>query len=449
MTITWITVLTIVLVIGVNPLLWGSASLVRLVARLRRRKPVTPRFEPDDVAVIMAAHNEEAVLADSLRAASALLPLDQIHVISDGSSDRTVEIARRFGVHVMDLQPNRGKAGALAAGIEYFRLIERFKVVLLLDADTRLSANYLETGLPLFNDSDVVAVAGVVKTLADPPPRTRSGRFLIAHRIRLYALAQQIVKYGQAGKRANVMPVCPGFASMYRTDILSQIDIARPGLVIEDFNMTFEVHTKKLGRVAFDPRCAIAYTQDPDNWGDYMRQVRRWALGYWQTIRVHHRHFGRFWVWMAVQATETVLSVVALIAMMPVMLLTVYTDTLAHTYGNPVVAGHMILGTLDFRYVLIGFFGPDVLLTLYAVVSTRRLTLLLLAPLFPFMRFLDCYVILRSVWAAWHTQSTGQWVSPERRTIESPSASGRHHLHRTSGRHHLHLVPPLEEERAS
>jgi biofilm PGA synthesis N-glycosyltransferase PgaC len=443
MTITWVTVLTIVFVIGVNTLIWGSASVARVVARivvrLRRRPAVAPRFRDEDVAIIMAAHNEAEVLADTLRAASALLPLSQIYVVSDGSKDATVAIAEEFGVNVLNLQPNRGKAGALAAGIEEFALIERFQVVLLLDADTRLSSNYLETGLPLFNDLDVVAVSGVVKTLTDPPPRTRTGRFLLSHRVRLYALTQQIVKYGQAARRANVMPVCPGFASMYRTDILSQIDITRPGLVIEDFNMTFEIHTKKLGRVAFDPRCAIAYTQDPDNWRDYMRQVHRWALGYWQTIRAHHRHFGKFWVWMAVKATETILSVVALICMVPVMLLTAYTDTLGHTYGNPVVAGHVVLGTLNYYYILLGFFGPDLLLTTYAVISTRRPSLLLLSPFFPFMRFIDSYITIRSIWAAFHTHSDGSWVSPVRRTTSPPS---------TPGRHRLHLVPPLDRKSA-
>jgi poly-beta-1,6-N-acetyl-D-glucosamine synthase len=435
MTVTWVTVLTIVFVIGVNTLIWGSASVARVVARivvrLRRRPAVAPRFRDEDVAIIMAAHNEAEVLADSLRAASALLPLSQIYVVSDGSKDATVAIAEEFGVNVLDLQPNRGKAGALAAGIEHFALMERFQVVLLLDADTRLTPNYLETGLPLFNDLDVVAVSGVVKTLMDPSPRTLTGKFLLYHRMRLYAVSQQLVKDGQASKWANVMPICPGFASMYRTDILSQIDIARPGLVLEDINMTFEIHTKKLGRVAFQPDAAVGFTQDPDNWRDYTGQVYRWTLGYWQTIRVHLRCFGKFWVSVAVQATETLVSVIALMCMVPAMILTTYTDTLAHTYGVPVVAGHMVLGTLDFRYVLAGFFLPDMLLTVYATISSRRPVLLLLAPLFPFMRFIDSYVVLRSIWAAWHTTSTGQWTSPVRRHTDSPSTSGRHQLQPT------------------
>jgi len=427
----WIVALTVVFVIGVNTLIWGSASVLRLIARLKRPAPTERRFSDEDVAVILAAHNEESVLADCLRAAAALLPRSQIHVVSDGSSDRTVEIASRFGVNVLDLQPNRGKAGALAAGIEHFGLRDRYRVVLLLDADTRLSSDYLTTGLPLFDAPDVVAVSGVVKTLTDPWPRTWRGRFLLNHRIRLYAVSQQLVKYGQASRWANVMPICPGFASMYRSDVLEQIDIARPGLVLEDINMTFEIHTKKLGRVAFDPRCAVAYTQDPDNWRDYTRQVYRWTLGYWQTIRVHIRHFGKFWLSVAMQATETTVSVIALMVMVPAMLLTVYTDTLAQRYGTPTVDGYMVVGNFDFRYVLVGFFLPDMLLTVYATISTRRPVLLLLAPLFPFMRFIDSFVTLRSIWAAWHTESNGTWVSPARRG----AGTGQH----------LKLVPPLEE----
>ena len=118
------------------------------------------------------------------------------------------------------------------------------------------------------------------------------------------------------------------------------------------------------------------------------------------------------------------------------------------------VAGHMIIGTLDFRFILLGFFLPDLLLTIYAVISTRRLGLLLLAPLFPFMRFIDSYVVLRSIWAAWHTavqRQVGQprsphhrfpehlWEAPpHRRPITPPTRAGRDAEARS-----------LKEERAS
>lgn len=424
----WIAAIGVGFVIGINTVLWSGVSLVRasvsLIGGLRRRPPVPLRYLPEDVGLIMAAHNEEAVLADAVGAAAQLLPRSQIHVVSDGSSDRTVEIARELGVHVLDLQPNRGKAGAIQAGVDYFDLLERYRIVMLHDADTRLSPNYLTTGLPLFNDPEVAAVSGVVRTQTEPRPHTLRGRFLMAHRMRLYAVIQDLVKYGQASKYLDVMPICPGFASMYRSDVLGQVHITRPGLVVEDINMTFEIHVKKLGRVAFHPRAAVAFTQDPDTFGDYTRQVFRWTLGFWQTLRVHRKHFGLFWVSVALQATELLISVAALLTLLPVMVLTGYTDLLADTYGYPVVNGYAVVGTIHFGYVLMGFFLPDMALTLYAAIVSRRPSLLLLSPLFPFMRFIDSVVVVRSIWAAYRTRnSNGSWESPARRSGHTPSAN--------------------------
>lgn len=421
-------VILAVLILGANTLFWSTVGLVRIAARIltwpwqrpaprhhRWRPYVRQRFMPDDVAILIPAHNEEAVIADSLRAASALLPLSQIHVVSDGSKDRTVEIAREFGVNVLDLNPNRGKAGALVAGIEWFYLSEEYGVVLLLDADTRLSSDYLTTGLPLFDDPAIVAVAGRVRCQMDPPAPTRMGRFLIAYRSRLYAVTQLLVKFGQAARWANVVSIIPGFASMYRTDILDQIDITAPGLVIEDFNMTFEAHAKKLGRIAFRPGCAVAYTQDPDNWHDYRSQVRRWTLGYWQTVRRHGVHVGRFWLAQALQVTELISASLVLLTIPPLLTFAIYTQWLAPRFGYPVVAHHEVLGTLAPQYVLIGFVLPDVVLTVFAACALRRPSLVLLAPVFPLMRFVEAYICLRAIQATWSTHSTGQWTSPTRR----------------------------------
>ncbi|MBV9352273.1 MAG: glycosyltransferase family 2 protein [Mycobacterium sp.] len=427
-----------VLILGPNTLFWSLVGVGRFAAdRLPRllpghRKTLASapdsghQFSTEDVAVLIPAHNEAAVLGNSLRAASALLPVSNIHVVSDGSTDRTASVAAEARVHVLELSPNRGKAGALLAGIEHFELAHRFRVVLLLDADTRLAADYLKTGLPLFDDPDVVAVAGRVKCLLDPPPRTRMGRFLVAYRARLYAVAQLLVKYGQAARWANVVPIVPGFASMYKTDILSRIDIVAPGLAIEDINMTFEVHAKKLGRIAFRPDAAVAYTQDPDTWRDYVRQIRRWTLGYCQTVRLHGVHVGRFWGALALQITELISSSIVLLLMPPLVLFAVYSETLAGTYGNPEVMGLELVDTWGPQYVLIGFVLRDLLLSVFVAIALRWAGLLLLAPLFPFMRFIEVYICLRSIPTAWRTRSSGSWVSPTRREAPSPSIHSRH-----------------------
>src|SRR5262249_36770257 len=159
----------------------------------------------------------------------------------------------------------------------------RFPVVMLLDADTRVQPGYFTAALPLFDDPKIVAVAGCVRTSRDRH-LSALGNVLVGHRMRIYALSQRILKFGQTWRRINATHIVPGFASLYRTSVLPEIDMNPPGLVIEDFNMTFEVYQRKLGKVGFS-LSATAVTQDPDTLRDYLRQSRRWALGLWQTVR--------------------------------------------------------------------------------------------------------------------------------------------------------------------
>ena len=67
---------------------------------------------------IVAAYNEEGTIADVLRALTASPLIDEIIVVSDGSEDRTVEIARTFdGVRTVALHENHGKGYAMAVGV--------------------------------------------------------------------------------------------------------------------------------------------------------------------------------------------------------------------------------------------------------------------------------------------------------------------------------------------
>ena len=164
---------------------------------------------------------------------------------------------------------------------------------MLLDADTLLARRLPDNRIALFSTTPPSSPSrGGRPRSSSRRPRTRIGRFLVAYRERFYVVIQYLIKYGQAARPINVVSIVPGFASMYRTRILGDIDIAAPGLAIEDFNMTFEVHAKRLGRIAFRPQAAIAYTQDPDTFADYRKQLHRWTLGFWQTVRRHGFHFG-------------------------------------------------------------------------------------------------------------------------------------------------------------
>lgn len=87
--------------------------------------------EPMNISVIVPVLNEEKSIAATLQALLALNPYQTI-VVDGGSQDRTVEIARRFAVQV--IQSERGRARQMNCGARQ----ADGEVLLFLHADTRL-----------------------------------------------------------------------------------------------------------------------------------------------------------------------------------------------------------------------------------------------------------------------------------------------------------------------
>ena len=70
-----------------------------------------------DLSIVIAAHNEQASIADVVRQCRAVVgPEAEIWVVDDGSRDATADVARRAGAQVLQLATNQGKGRALAAG---------------------------------------------------------------------------------------------------------------------------------------------------------------------------------------------------------------------------------------------------------------------------------------------------------------------------------------------
>ncbi|QWT23393.1 glycosyltransferase family 2 protein [Subtercola sp. PAMC28395] len=425
-------ILVMVLVLGLNTIIWGTAGLARIAATgmnslqtrydVRRGLVRVPAEQSivrrRDVAILIAAHNEETVIAKTLHSAGAQVPMNHVFVISDGSHDNTARMAMDAGANVLELNPNRGKAGALVAGIEHFDLAGAFEVVVLLDADTVLSDDYLQTGLPLFTDDGVVAVAGRATTLVVPGARSALGRVLVAYRERVYVVVQLLIKFGQAARPADVVSIVPGFASMYRTGILSHVDIAAAGLTIEDYNMTFEIHAKKLGRIAFHPGAAVAFTQDPDNFHDYLKQVGRWSLGFWQTVLRHPFQPRKFWFALYLYVAELVVSSVLVLLLVPMIIVSALSSVFASAGWDGTIGGVSVGVGIPVYVLVLGFVIPDYLLTILTAAATRRPVYLLLGFAFPLLRIVDAAVCLHRLPEAIIGESNGVWTSPSRRGAE-------------------------------
>jgi cellulose synthase/poly-beta-1,6-N-acetylglucosamine synthase-like glycosyltransferase len=109
-----------------------------LVASLWRYRAPEPRpAARANCVVLIPAHNEELGLGATLAAlAPELGPGDRVLVVADNCTDRTAEVARSYGVDVVERSDTmrRGKGYALAFGLDAIRPTPP-AVVVILDAD--------------------------------------------------------------------------------------------------------------------------------------------------------------------------------------------------------------------------------------------------------------------------------------------------------------------------
>lgn len=82
-------------------------------------------------AAIIPAFNEERTIGSVIETVWQVPLIDEIIVVSDGSTDGTAHIAETMGVRVVSLPENLGKGGAMMVGVNSTTA----DVVLFLDAD--------------------------------------------------------------------------------------------------------------------------------------------------------------------------------------------------------------------------------------------------------------------------------------------------------------------------
>lgn len=121
------------------------------------------------VAVIIPCYNGEAVLTETIDALlNQSYPPDEIIVVDDGSSDRSVAVAESFGppVHVVK-QSNAGAAAARYTGVMHAGA----DIVVFNDAgDISLPNRVNELRQALIDHSECVAAFGVTWTKPRPRP---------------------------------------------------------------------------------------------------------------------------------------------------------------------------------------------------------------------------------------------------------------------------------------
>ena len=245
------------------PLVAGALAV--LAGRPARQGPDLPT-----VTLLIAAHNEEAVIAAKLENALALdYPADRLDilVLADGCTDGTVAIADAFverGVRVIQQVPRQGKIAALNVGVP----LARGEIVVGTDANAMYRPDALRKLVRWFADPEIGLVAGEKRI---------HGHGTAARGEGLYWRYEHWLKC-QDTRFGSVMGATGEIFAIRK----SLWDSLPRDTVIEDFVITMGV-VRDGKRALYDPE-AISEEEASASVEDEFKRKARIAAGGWQAV---------------------------------------------------------------------------------------------------------------------------------------------------------------------
>ncbi|WP_307372719.1 glycosyltransferase family 2 protein [Microbacterium sp. W4I4] len=212
------------------------------------------------VLIVIPALNEEASVHDVVDDVRRTNPTAEVLVVSDGSTDRTVERARAAGATTLALPYNLGVGGAMRAGFRYAES-NGFDVVVQVDADGQHDPAFVPRMLDRLAECDLVIgarFAGVGDYSVSGPRRWAMKTFasVISHLSGVH-LTDVTSGFKVAGPRA-VRLFAHTFPAEYLGDTLEALVIAaRAGLRLGQEPV--EMRVRQAGEPSHNPMKAAVY----------------------------------------------------------------------------------------------------------------------------------------------------------------------------------------------
>jgi len=246
---------------------FGYPAVIGGLARLFGRPHRIAAHEPS-VTLLIPAHNEAVVIAAKLDNALALdYPRDKLEilVLSDGSTDGTDAIVRRYGdrgIALERIEPRGGKPSAINLGAAR----ARGDILLLCDANTMFAHDALRRLVRHFADPAVGAVSGDVR-LRSTDVAYGAGEGLF-YRIERFLQGAESRLWTAIGVDGGMVAVRRDLYVPNRRDTL-----------IDDFVIAMNVATAGK-RVLYDPTAHAVEDAVPDPAQELRRRIRTTAGGF-------------------------------------------------------------------------------------------------------------------------------------------------------------------------
>lgn len=347
-----------------------------------RRRPM--------LCLLIAAHNEELVLENTVRSAMrAGMQRQHIYIVDDNSTDRTSEIAASLVGPGNVIKVSRsGKGLALTKASKHFQLTRRYRWIHIADADGAFAPNYFTVFRSRLRVR-YAAATGYIKSLPGGP--------VSQYRVFDYTIGLEIYRRFQSA--TGTITVIPGPTSCFRADVFGKLNFANDSLT-EDFDATLQLYRKGLGRIQYIMD-AVAYTQDPLTVRDFYKQITRWFRGLMQGVRSHRigRQLTRIDAYMSYQLVQNFAFFASYFIIVPLA---------AIIAQSPAI----IAATFLYDVVL------TALLTVAVAAYTRRWDILGAFPHIYILRWLTMFVFLKAVWEVTilgrFRGAGGSWTSVKR-----------------------------------
>lgn len=304
--------------------------------RPRIERPSARRVAP--VTVLVPAYNEGASVADTIRSIQAqTLPVAEIIVIDDCSTDATAAIARALGATVLQPPSNTGsKAGAQNFALGYVDT----PFTMAIDADTSLAPDAIEKLMHALDDPAVAAACGFViprhvRTIWE---RGRYVEYLFA-----FSFYKQVQDF--YGKPL----IASGCFSVYRTDALRAHGGWATRTLAEDMDLTWSFYQSGLG-VRFVPG-AVCYPIEPHDYEFLGKQLKRWSHGFVQNVQLHWRglvHVPYLRSAVAVSLWDATLAAAVYLLVLPVLAIALRNPwlLLGYVIDAPAIAVPVLAGAI-------------------------------------------------------------------------------------------------------
>ena len=194
------------------------------------------------VSIVIPAHNEESVIADTLRAVLAQRhPNYEVIVVDNASNDRTAEIASRFPVKVI----RENRKGLLWAR-ECGRQASTGEIIANIDADCLPDPDWLERGINDLEASHVAAVTGPYDYY-DAKPLFRNTS--LAFQKYIYRAASHLVQMPFIKQGAMLI----GGNNLIRSDVLKRAGGYNTDLTFYGEDSDTAKRVSAHGRIVFNP----------------------------------------------------------------------------------------------------------------------------------------------------------------------------------------------------